>query len=426
MTNLRTHFVATCHKGDKGFSATISELPERIIYVGLNPHADAEAAALDRATRRFGGVVAAYPKKTEGKTLASGLDLDLHDDATFERFLAELIKDSSRRDRLRVALSAVTDEQRRKRKDSLRCILGRLAQIFTMVEAGKLRVRRMVLSSHASRTEFFDDNTATYTTDDLLGIAEVFPSAARSIRHLMISGCFTGYTDTFEIFRRIFPNLATVWAYFGKSPSGELKKGSPSVTHMLDWESQTRPQSAQRIDRRRIHEPASRNVAVWSKRFGADPSVRPLDVVEKDVANHLAVYNAAFAGAPYSEEELLSYYRLVNELCGHPLLPPESKNEEEKKVTRVLLLRFYPKARQNFARYYRRELERGYAAIGRPLPPYGKLSRKDALDAIDALENAVIAGSLDLPPATDAALKILKDHLLRLDMPRSWAEGGER
>ena len=407
-------------------SATVSNGPERVLYFGINSCAQDEAKALDKATKSVGGIIPAYPVRTATGCKISGIDVDLRDDKVFEKFLEQLVADTSRRDRLRDALSARTDAQRRAGKQNLRGVLSRLAQIYSQVEAGELRVRRMVLSGHASRTSFFDDFFGGFTTDDLQELSSVFPLATGGISHLMVSGCYTGFTDVMEIFRRVFPNLKTIWAYWAKSPTGEPKTGSHSCTHILEWERQTRSRAVQRLDRRRVPEPKAKNVAVWSEKFGAEPKVRPLDVVEADVANHLQAYTDAFEGNDVRPEQLLNYYTLLNELCGHPDLPESRRPDIKKKVTQTLLLRFYPAARRHFARYYRDVLEKGYAEIQRPVPPFGTLSRKAALAAIENLENAVLDDSLQPVPAADLALATLKQHLLNLDMPPSWAEDGHQ
>jgi hypothetical protein len=422
MPDARTCYVAPCDRGRNGHSATISAR-EKIIYVGLNLYASIEADALEKATKSFGGIAADYRDPVSEKLV--GIDIDLSDKEQFEKFLKQLVEDEPRRNRLRDALSAVTDDQITAGKDNLRGVLGRLAQFFNDIETDNLRVRRMVLSSHASRTSFFDEFQSKYTADDLLGIASVFPKAARSIRHLMVSGCFTGYTDLFKTYREIFPNLTTIWAYAKRSPSSDPTKGSHSVAHILEWERQTRPRSAKRLYRKRVGASAE-NIAVWSEKFGVEPRIRPLKVIDKEVDAHRPVYKAAFAGEVYTSEELLIYYTLLNEQCSHPQQKDKNKSEIKKEIKRTLLLRFYPAARQHFMQYYRKELETGFTKLMRPLPAFDRLSRKAALEAIEDFENAVVDHSLNHLSAANQALKTLKDHLLNLDMPESWAEAGQR
>jgi hypothetical protein len=94
---------------------------------------------------------------------------------------------------------------------------------------------------------------------------------------------------------------------------------------------------------------------------------------------------AAAAGSGGSKMSMGSEAVTMNKWCGHPLLKESDRPDIQKKITKTLLLRFYPAARRNFARHYQDVLEKGYAELKRPMPPYGTLSRKAALEAIGYL-----------------------------------------
>ncbi len=90
------------------------------------------------------------------------------------------------------------------------------------------------------------------------------------------------------------------------------------------------------------------------------------------------------------------------------------------KAAITIRLIYYDVIRVAFAAHSGREIASGYAAFGSPVPDYGRLSRKEALAAVDAFVAKIGPGS------PDAALRLrilLVEGLRNLSaryIPENW------
>ena len=68
---------------------------------------------------------------------------------------------------------------------------------------------------------------------ELVVLKDLFPKAAAQVQHLLVSACSSGTQDNIEdIFVKAFPNLRTLWGYYGACPL----TGGP---HIAEWLKET-------------------------------------------------------------------------------------------------------------------------------------------------------------------------------------------
>ena len=101
---------------------------------------------------------------------------------------------------------------------SVRAELADLAALFAEAERGARVVDRLVLSGHSGGWSIAS-NDGGIDFDAIRALARIFPHAAAGVRHIMISGCQTGYPQAAEEFRAAFPGLESFWAYDGTAPT---------------------------------------------------------------------------------------------------------------------------------------------------------------------------------------------------------------
>lgn len=135
-----------------------------------------------------------------------------------------------------------------------------MLRMFHGAENGKYKLERLVLSGHHTGGEMWGekaDETVLSKFEperDLTNLAKAFPKAAAQVEDVMFSACHS--KELIELCKRLFPNLQSVWAYEGFSPS--IDQGS--ARHIKKWEKTTRMDSL----------PAKKdelgNTMVWSRK----------------------------------------------------------------------------------------------------------------------------------------------------------------
>ena len=134
-----------------------------------------------------------------------------------------------------------------------------MMRMFQAAQAGQFKLERLVLSGHHSGGEMWgetadDERLSSFVPErDLANLAKTFPKAAAQIQDVMFSACNT--REQVALCQRLFPNLQSVWAYEGFSPS--IDQGS--ARHIKKWEKTTREEDV----------PAKKdemgNTLVWSR-----------------------------------------------------------------------------------------------------------------------------------------------------------------
>lgn len=224
------------------------EPPSATGYVGLNPKAHLELAALSRYAE--GDVLGSLDRPDAEKAL----------DTTEERVAFVYGRLGISPFHFETFFAALTCLE--ECDGSFREQMADLMQIFQGAESGKYTLERLVLSGHHDPSEGAiiwgdGDSAGELLLDrDLENLAKTFPKAAGQIEDIMFSSCNT--RTRAELCARIFPKLESVWVYDGYSPS--IKQGS--AQHILQWEKHTRGDD---LPSRRD---AVGNAIVWTKAGG--------------------------------------------------------------------------------------------------------------------------------------------------------------
>jgi hypothetical protein len=222
--------------------------PSATGYVGLNPKAHLELAALSRYAE--GDVLGSLNRPDAGKAL----------DTMEERVAFVYGALGISPFQFETFLSALTCLE--ECDGSFREQMTDLMRIFQGAELGEYTLERLVLSGHHDPSEGAviwgdGDSAGELLLDrDLENLAKTFPKAAGQIEDIMFSSCNT--RTRAELCARIFPKLESVWVYDGYSPS--IKQGS--AQHILQWEKHTRG------DDMPSRRDAVGNAVVWIKDIG--------------------------------------------------------------------------------------------------------------------------------------------------------------
>src|SRR5690606_33710456 len=186
--------------------------------------------------------------------------VDLTDSAGLDAFVAQFDRlDAGRRQALRDFLESTGSRGMDE--------MAQLATVLYEAEVGKRLIKRMVLSGHSGGTSVWGDDNGYIGFDHLTQIKSFFPMAMGQVEDLMLSACNTGFQDNIPQYLSIFPNLRSIWAYVGYSPSA----ATGSTRHIREWERSTRgsaKHSALDAGRQRVgagHGKRDDNVAVWTR-----------------------------------------------------------------------------------------------------------------------------------------------------------------
>ena len=372
-----------------------------ILYFGLNPNADVEARAVQTANAAYGGTIPIL--SVAGDTLTvNGQRLDLSEDAnvvTVVRMLGlDPASDAGKKVRELIGATSVRDE------------MARMMLTFREAERGGREFERIVLSGHGSPWTLSGTGRGSLKFDDIIAIAMLFRGAARKVRHIMFSSCFSSGALALNDWQAAFPALQTIWSYNEFSPEA----GKGAETAIARWASKTHDPDVTRI------EPDGNKITTWSATAGVITLGKPLPLARLQ-ANLQAKddeFQEYFDGEkdsldPYSGN-MVDYYFSVNRVIQHPefrLLPDNERDSVRKRGQQALRLRFYYRSiRGHFAEKYQPILRAGYQALKQPLPDFAALDRKATLAEIRRL------GELgDLPGPTRQALELLQAGLRDLD-----------
>jgi len=198
-------------------------------YVGLNPLAGKEANALKNATPDKVIISLDDPKAQER----------LKTDEGIESFVTG-------------TLGITLEENAKQYSDAINCLkqsdprfreqLAKLMEMFHGAELGQYRLERLVLSGHHSGgtlwrgrpPDIFQTEAILSLRKDLTNLVKIFPEARNQVEDVMFSACNTDSQR--QLCKELFPNLRSIWAYAGSSPS--IAQGSDR--DITKWERKTR------------------------------------------------------------------------------------------------------------------------------------------------------------------------------------------
>ncbi len=274
--------------------------------------------------------------------------------------------------------------------------LAQLLQVLYRVETGKGLMKRMVLSGHSGGESIEGDGMQAIEFSHLAKLNKVFPIAFGQVEDLMISGCNTGHIKLLDTYRKMFPNVRTIWAYAGYSPAGTHAGGSP--VHIAKWSRDTKGRGDGNMDKGRKelskrNQKNDKNVAIWSKTDGyktdSPEAGSDLSEVIDDLDTYTPAYTEAYDKGVINRGPLGQLQTTLQVLCGNysdaDLTPHGHNLADLRKMNRhVMFLRHWKEVSTYFAKTYGAEVQAGYTEVSETMPDWAKLSRSDALTQIKA------------------------------------------
>ncbi len=305
--------------------------------------------------------------------------------------------------------------------------LAELAKVWADFEKKGKGATRFIISGHSTGHRFFSDfqsNNGALDTEQIEKIASALPKAAGMIEDLHLAACYAGKEKHLNAWRKVFPNIQSIWAYSDSAPG----TASGSKIHLTRWDKATR---GSKFDLNRAIVARTRkgqNVAVWTRIYGyqSESSATIPDLLARITqaeSTYQSYFNGSLEVANPQTGSLRNYYGDLQSLLGHPLVTTEliSRYGPRKEVT-IRLLFFNTEIRAKFSSHHSSLISNGYRAIGSVPPNFIQLNRKSSIAAINDYESKL--SSLSKKPAEAVKLlEVLVHGLKELDpkfIPDNW------
>lgn len=385
-----------------------------VLFVGMNPNASAEVAALrSRGARvvpvidssegadrlRVGGVVHDLATPEGALAFARTLGLPPEQTSNVARALIEAFPDAR-------------DE------------LGGIAQVWARAARGEPIPSRLLLSGHSVGTGVWGEENGTLTLDALAALAEAIPEAARLVEDVHISGCYSGGKYVLMRVQAIFPHVKTIWAYAGSAPGA----ASGATVHQALWEKATRGSTSELHRALADGTRKGDHVVVWTSVHGYDDggAAKPIEGLRVDLAYFEPVYELYESGDMKADDPqtgaLRDYYDALQALLSHPDLPADERSKLEERRDRTIRLLYYTRSvASHFTREHWDVIRAGYTSLGLSAPDFSSLSRQDALASIHAFVEK--ANASDAPEQARKLASLLERGLRDLQpdvIPEGW------
>lgn len=353
--------------GDAGAAQDVAEkpAPKKVTgYFGMNPAAGKELKALNKA---------AGAENVLATTGDARLEAILKEEPAIADFVFDDLGISvGRFDRWSKAIDALTAAH-----PSVRDALGELMRWMNRAEDGEIVLDRLVMSGHSNGIELWGTPESPRAPQrpgvliieqDLGNVAAAFPTAAGQVRSVMFSACET--VGAVESVVRVFPNIDSVWAYAGFSPS--VAQGSGK--HIESWQSATADGGTPtkkdakgataiwtRKDKWIVHDPGAGNFATLY--------AQAMTQFEGPVRNMLRGTRESDAS------ELRRIYGQIQEASRHPAANADQKATATNAMEVILRLRHWDTIVKRFAERWGPELVAPYKAFGVEPPAWATITR---------------------------------------------------
>ncbi|MBX3231555.1 MAG: hypothetical protein KIT84_23995 [Labilithrix sp.] len=360
---------------------------DRILYLGLNPSAAAESAAL----------AADVTIAVSGSSIVAcgGKDHDLATDVGVHSFAAALAAEHGLSPAQRTTVTTVL-----KRADPIgRDELARLALAWAPAERGASVPSRLVISGHSMMGHMYNDaGTAAFNLQDVRDLARAFPRAAEQIEDVHVGGCYSeNEVQDPASWRGVFQHVKTIWGYGGFSPLGP-------VDHMKAWKTATAGR-AESIDKNVLL--ARAPATAWTKSQGVigetvslekrRENARDADDVFADLVS--GKIRVTHAHQPNAERA----YDAYGSVAAHRNADPAERARAAERQGQVFRIRFWEQSvRAQVARAYGAAIDEAMTTAGLPKIDVATATRKELMDAFEALRAKTGA----LPPLLDRIAKL--------------------
>lgn len=267
--------------------------------------------------------------------------------------------------------------------------LAELASVLAAGERGERIPPRLILSGHGNGETTFGQHDDRLDDEHVIALARALPRGAAQIRHLHLAACQHGWEGRMEAIRRGFPNLESMWGYTGFSPTG-----APARHHQRVWERATRDGDVSDLRRESVRDThRGGEVSTWTRVRGFEGiRGRELDAVRGELMALVPYIDGVRLGriaARSNDPTLRRAYELTQEFVNNPDFDEQSadlRSEVRSLRDQLLRLRFYDHVAPRFFERYRAEIERGYQALGRPTPDFGRLPRAELVRELGRLQ----------------------------------------
>ncbi|KFA87665.1 hypothetical protein [Archangium violaceum] len=394
------------------------------LVLGMNPHAQAEAEALQKSNPEA-RVTTVRDSFQNDHVRASGPDgaMRIHDLRTpdgIRRFVATLGLPLAQGKQVAAAIERAGEDARDE--------LAQLALVWARAEKGGVVPSRLVLSGHSGGTSLWGEEgrfkNGVLTRRDFARLAEAMPRAAAGVEDLCLAACYNGGETTMEAWRELFPNLRTMWAYDGSAPG----TFSGATAHLARWEKATRGSvDSLRPDLLRGLRKGE-NLAVWSRLGGhqtATVRVSTADLRARLSADHV-IFERYFQGDAVVHDTqhgpLREHYNTLQALLGRPEISALERNGFERARDLTLRLLFHGNVAARFQETHRSSIQSGFRALGMRVPDFSRLGRKETLALIQSFE-AELRRWNPRPVEAQRLLPLLTEGLRELQrsrIPDNW------
>lgn len=337
-----------------------------ILYIGLNIESFARE---EQALAKTGNV-----RSMTGGSKIGGVTYDFNTAKGIEDFVDSLKLDPRRGPEVAAAIRAADPPARG--------TVAHLAAVFAEAEHGRPIPSRLVISAHSGGEKMFG-GAGELSVDDVQRLGRAMPRAAACIEDIHLSACSTsgqaGLDSDRAVWRLAFPNLKTMWAYAGTSrlaPTRDLEAWARATSKPHDT----------------IDVPAdlrNHHIATWSAAGGYRDDVQ-LGALRKQQTVADQRFDEFVSGdlsAHGQSADALRDYEAYRVLSQRNDVSPAERATLAQKANQLLRIRYYDEGvRSAFAARHGETVQKGFAALGMAVPNFATMTRKEAMDAITAVE----------------------------------------
>jgi hypothetical protein len=386
---------------------------DNLLYVGLNP--SSKNLEHNKLSGQGAKVTAVKGEAKQGHTKVGNETKDLGTDEGIKAFVDSLkggLDDGKRQlltGWLKSADYMATDE------------IAQLARALHTAECGQAIFTRAVLSGHSGGWSFWGDDNGEIRFEDLAIISKIFPKATGCVQDLCLSACNTGQSQKLAQYKAIFPNVKSIWAYVGYSPSA----ATGALTHIGTWEMATRgAHDEKKVDagRDKIAKGSGKrdqNVATLAQ--GADgkesyktsspEAMQSYDTLKAVVDSGVGHFDKAYDQGLIDKQSLSVFYTNLQNLVGNFAYRLPDREKYETMLKKTLFLRYWENVTKKFMEGFGTKVKESYGSTA--VPAFSGMARDKVLGLIGTHPNPSHEGG-----------KLLTQYLKELDpavIPATWA-----
>lgn len=364
---------------------------DRILYVGMNaPSVAAETAVLGRDVAT---VIAGSPGHD---VTIDGRSYDVTTTDGVRGFVHDLVAKHGLSVKQFADLEGIILASPPSGRDEI----AKIAMAWAPAEQGATVPSRLVLSGHSSLGMEWGDGTGVIHFQAVRDLGRVLKKAAAQVEDVCIAGCYSeAEVQGSEKWTQAFPNVKTIWAYAGMSPS-------PGTQDLAAWQVATRGRATQLGESLLA---AHGKATAWSIGGGIAHASMTLAERQQRMAEADTRFDAYFSGRtriPDAHEAAADRdYGAYQMVASHRDTAPDERARATEKSGQMLRLRYWETSvRGEIADHYGKAVNDALAKEGLAPVDFRTMSRADALAVIDEYRTKhgdlgpIMQGIVDLKP----------------------------